>query len=160
MHTKSHNSPKVLTRDAAIDLVGGHRKAGRRVVFTNGCFDLLHVGHIRVLRGARALGDVLVVGLNSDASVARLKPGRPLVPQAERAEMLSALDVVDAVVLFEEDTPYELIKALKPDVLAKGGDWPRERIVGSDIVPETVSLPYEKGYSTTALIRKIVREES
>ncbi len=131
------------------------RAQGRKVVFTNGCFDIVHAGHVRYLREAKKLGDVLVIGLNSDASVSRIKPGRPIVPEAQRAEVLTALDMIDFVTLFNEDTPYELIKHLRPDVLVKGGDWKPEDIVGSDIVPVTRSLPYFEGMSTTEIIEKI-----
>ncbi len=128
---------------------------GRKIVFTNGCFDILHIGHIRYLRDAKALGDVLVIGLNSDKSVYRIKPGRPVNTQNHRAEVLASLEMVDYVTLFDEETPYELINLLKPDVLIKGGDWKKEDIVGSDIAKETRSLPYVKGISTTKLIEKI-----
>jgi rfaE bifunctional protein nucleotidyltransferase chain/domain len=141
---------------AELDALRG--RAGRdpfRVVFTNGCFDLLHVGHVRYLREARALGEVLVVGLNSDSSVRALKPGRPVVEEDERAEVLAGLAAVDYVTVFSEDTPYALIGRLRPDILVKGGDWRVEEIVGSDIVPRTVSLPYIEGRSTTSLIEKI-----
>jgi rfaE bifunctional protein nucleotidyltransferase chain/domain len=131
------------------------KAAGRRIVFTNGCFDIIHAGHVRYLREARKLGDLLIVGLNSDASVCRLKPGRPIVGQKNRAEVLAALEMVDFVVLFDEDTPYELINLLRPDVLVKGGDWKREDIVGSDLVADTRSLPYIDGLSTTEIIQKI-----
>ena len=131
------------------------RAQGRKVVFTNGCFDIVHAGHVRYLREAKKLGDILVIGLNSDASVSRIKPGRPVVPETQRAEVLTALDMVDFITLFNEDTPYELIKGLRPDVLVKGGDWKPEDIVGSDIVPVTKSLPYFEGMSTTEIIEKI-----
>jgi D-beta-D-heptose 7-phosphate kinase/D-beta-D-heptose 1-phosphate adenosyltransferase len=131
------------------------KAAGRKVVFTNGCFDIIHAGHVRYLRDARALGDVLVIGLNSDKSVSRIKPGRPVNQEEHRAEILSSLEMVDYVTLFDEETPYELIKLLKPDVLVKGGDWKKEDIVGSDIAKETRSLPYIKGISTTGIIEKI-----
>jgi D-beta-D-heptose 7-phosphate kinase/D-beta-D-heptose 1-phosphate adenosyltransferase len=131
------------------------RAQGRKVVFTNGCFDIVHAGHVRYLREAKKLGDVLVIGLNSDASVSHIKPGRPIVPEAQRAEVLTALDMVDFITLFDEDTPYELIKYLRPDVLVKGGDWKPEDIVGSDLVPVTKSLPYFEGMSTTEIIEKI-----
>ena len=133
------------------------RAAGKRLVFTNGCFDILHVGHVRYLRSARELGDVLLVALNTDRSVSRIKPGRPVVPEGQRAEMVASLEMVDYVTLFDEDTPYALIKLLGPDVLVKGGDWKREEIVGSDIVPNTYSLPYIKGVSTTEIMEKIKR---
>jgi len=113
------------------------------------------VGHVRYLRNARELGDVLLVALNTDHSVSRIKPGRPVIPEEQRAEMVASLEMVDYVTLFNEDTPYELIKLLGPDVLVKGGDWKREEIVGSDIVPETYSLPYIKGVSTSEIIEKI-----
>ena len=135
--------------------------AGRRVVFTNGCFDLLHRGHVRYLEQARALGDLLVVAINSDASVQTLKGrGRPVVPADERAEVLASLAVVDLVIVFDELDPARVIRAVQPDVLVKGGDWPIDQIVGADFVQDgggTVrSLPYVEGASTTALIRRIV----
>jgi D-beta-D-heptose 7-phosphate kinase/D-beta-D-heptose 1-phosphate adenosyltransferase len=138
------------------------RARGRRIVFTNGCFDLLHPGHIRYLRRARQLGDVLVVALNSDASVRRLKgPGRPVVPLRDRCEVIAALEMVDYVTTFGSDTPYRLIRHLRPDVLVKGGDWPPERIVGADLVRarggSVRSLPYSGRYSTSKLITEIAR---
>lgn len=128
---------------------------GKKIVFTNGCFDIIHIGHIRYLKEAKNFGDVLVVGLNSDKSVARIKPGRPVNPEDQRAEVLSALEMVDYVTLFDGDTPYNLIKLVSPNVLVKGGDWKKEDIVGSDIARETHSLPYVGGASTTGLIEKI-----
>lgn len=145
----------VVTWEALKDIAVSLRREGKRLVFTNGCFDLIHIGHIRYLREAKRLGDVLVVGLNTDASVRRLKPNRPITPEAERAEVLAALEMVDYVTLFTEDTPYELIAYLRPDVLVKGGDWKREDIVGADIVAEVRSLPYVRGRSTTEIVRKI-----
>jgi rfaE bifunctional protein nucleotidyltransferase chain/domain len=130
---------------------------GKKIVFTNGCFDIIHVGHVRYLKEARQLGSVLVVALNSDSSIARIKPGRPVVPETQRAEVVACLAMVDYVTLFSEDTPLELIEFLRPDVLAKGGDWKKEEIVGSEIVPETYSLPYIHGVSTTEIIEKITR---
>ncbi len=146
---------KVLGRMELKARVDAARGAGKKVVFTNGCFDILHVGHVRYLGEARKLGDVLVVGLNSDGSAGRIKPGRPVVPEAQRAEVLSALEAVDYVTVFEEDTPYELIKLLGPHVLVKGGDWKKEDIVGSGLVPDTRSLPFVEGMSTSAIIEKI-----
>lgn len=128
---------------------------GKRIVFTNGCFDIIHVGHIRYLKEAKKFGDVMIIGLNSDKSISRIKPGRPVNSEQHRAEVLSSLEMVDYVVLFDEDTPYELIKTIKPDVLVKGGDWKKEDIIGSDIAKETYRLPYIKGISTTAIIDKI-----
>ncbi|MCG6551432.1 MAG: D-glycero-beta-D-manno-heptose 1-phosphate adenylyltransferase [Candidatus Magnetominusculus sp. LBB02] len=127
-----------------------------KIVFTNGCFDLIHAGHVKYLQEARALGDMLIVAVNSDNSVRRLKPQRPIVPQAERAFVLSGLAAVDFVFIFDEDTPLEAITALRPDVLVKGGDWKKEAIVGSAIVPEVYSLPYLDGMSTTAIINRIL----
>ena len=130
------------------------------LVFTNGCFDVLHVGHVRYLSASRALGNFQVIGLNSDQSVKRLKgPGRPLNREEDRAEVLLGLKSVDAVVLFDEETPYALIKALKPWVLTKGGDYRRDTIVGADLVEsgggKVVVIPFESGYSTTGLVNKI-----
>ncbi len=136
------------------------RQHGEKVVFTNGCFDLLHLGHIHYLAGARDLGRRLVVGVNSDASVQRLKgPGRPIQDEHTRQLVLAALSCVDVVVLFEEDTPLELIKAIVPNVLVKGGDWQPAQIIGADIVlkngGEVLSLPYLEGFSTSSIEEKI-----
>jgi D-beta-D-heptose 7-phosphate kinase/D-beta-D-heptose 1-phosphate adenosyltransferase len=138
------------------------RRDGRRIVFTNGVFDLLHPGHLRYLRAARAHGDLLIVGLNSDASVRRNKgAGRPITPEVERAELLLALDCVDAVSIFDEETPAEIIARVQPDVLVKGADWPADQIVGRDTVEArggvVIREPIEAGYSTTALIEKVRR---
>ncbi len=137
-----------------------HRN-NKAVVFTNGCFDILHVGHIRYLKDAKSLGGLLVVGLNSDASVRRLKgEERPVQEEGDRAEVLAALNMVDYVCLFDEDTPLELIKKVHPDKLVKGGDWTPDKIVGSDFVlqngGEVVSLPFHKGRSTTNIVNKII----
>ena len=154
---------KILTRSALRRRLSARRRAGQRIVFTNGCFDLIHPGHIRYLRAARRLGDVLVVGLNSDASVRRLDkgPGRPLVPEDDRAEVMAALDMVDYVSIFAEDTPYELIRSVEPDVLVKGGDWSVDRIVGADLVRarggRVKSIPFAPGYSTTVLLERAQR---
>ncbi len=131
------------------------KREGKKIVFTNGCFDLIHIGHVRYLRQARELGDVLVIGLNADRSILRIKPGRPVTPQDQRAEVLASLEMVDYVTLFDEATPYELIRLVQPDVLVKGGDWKKKDIVGSDIAKETFSLPYIRGISTTEIIEKI-----
>lgn len=136
------------------------KRNGRKIVFTNGCFDLLHPGHIRSLEQARALGDTLIVGLNSDASVRELKgPGRPVLPESERAEILAALESVDAVVVFNELTPREIISTLLPDVLVKGGDWAGDEIIGREEVEaaggRVVSVPVVPGYSTSAILEKI-----
>lgn len=146
---------EILNRNELKTVVDNLQARGKKIVFTNGCFDIIHVGHIRYLKEARKFGDVLVIGLNSDKSVSRIKPGRPLNQQAHRAEVLASLEIVDYISIFDEDTPYELIKIVQPDVLVKGGDWKKENIVGSDIVKETRSLPYVEGMSTTGLIEKI-----
>jgi len=152
--------PEILTLEEAILRFGREKRNGRRIVFTNGCFDLLHPGHIGSLEQARALGDVLIVGLNSDASVRHLKgAGRPVLPERERAEILAGLECVDAVVIFSEPTPREVIARLLPDVLVKGGDWPGDQIVGREEVEaaggRVVSIPVVPGYSTTEILRKI-----
>jgi rfaE bifunctional protein nucleotidyltransferase chain/domain len=122
------------------------------LIFTNGCFDILHVGHIQYLEQSRALGDRLIVGLNSDASVRRLKgPSRPINSQADRRRMLQALRCVDEVVIFNEDTPYELIKSLRPDIITKGGDYAESDVVGNDLA-RVVIIPSKVGYSTTGVI--------
>jgi D-beta-D-heptose 7-phosphate kinase/D-beta-D-heptose 1-phosphate adenosyltransferase len=141
------------------------RAARERIVFTNGVFDLLHRGHVEYLEEARALGDRLVVGVNSDASVRRIKgPERPLVPAAERAELLAALACVDLALIFEEDTPERLIREVQPDVLVKGGDWTPDRIVGREFVESrggrVLNVPLREGLSTTALIERIVADKS
>lgn len=138
------------------------RSEGRSLVFTNGCFDLLHPGHVRYLAEARALGDALVVALNSDRSVQVLKgEGRPILNQRERAAVIAALEAVDYVIVFDEETPRELISELLPDVLVKGGDWPLDQIVGRDDVEaaggKVLSLPYVEGSSTTDIIERIKR---
>jgi rfaE bifunctional protein nucleotidyltransferase chain/domain len=149
-----------VTIEQAIGFVERSRAAGRRIVFTNGVFDLLHAGHVRYLQHARSVGDVLIVGLNSDRSVRANKgPGRPITPERERAETLEALAAVDAVVVFDEETPYDLIKAVQPDVLVKGADWAEDAIVGRDIVERrggrVIRVPLEPGRSTSAVIQKI-----
>lgn len=152
---------KIRTRDEAVAQVADWHQQGLRVVFTNGCFDIVHLGHIDYLEKARALGDKLVLGLNTDASVSRIKgPLRPVVNETARARLMAALQFVDIVTLFDEPTPLELIEAVRPDVLVKGDDYSVATIVGADFVldnggrVETIALV--PGYSTTALIGKIV----
>ena len=154
---------KVVDRATAVARVADARRAGKRIVFTNGCFDLLHVGHVRSLADARAAGDLLVVGINADASVRRLSKGpeRPLVAEASRAEVVAALAVVDLVTIFPEDTPAELIAALLPDVLVKGADWAPDQVVGRDVVEanggRVLLVPVVEGFSTTALVERLRR---
>ena len=152
---------KVTSTDRLVTLVRQAREQKKRIVFTNGCFDLLHVGHTRYLEAAKALGDLLVVGVNSDESVRILDKAsdRPIVPEAQRAEVVASLGCVDYVVLFHEADPLRLITALEPDVLVKGGDWPLDRIIGRDVVEQrggTVkTIPLVPGMSTTSLIQRI-----
>ena len=151
---------KILQVDSLLDERERMRREGKRVVFTNGCFDLLHAGHVRYLTEARGLGGALIVGLNSDRSVRALKgAGRPILNESERAEVIAALEAVDFVVVFDEDTPQELIARLLPDVLVKGGDWPLDQIVGREEVEaiggKVMSLPYVQNASTTELIDRI-----
>jgi rfaE bifunctional protein nucleotidyltransferase chain/domain len=152
--------PVVLTLDELIVRFAPAKRNGRRVVFTNGCFDLLHPGHINSLETARGYGDVLIVGLNGDESVRTLKgQGRPVIPAHERAEILASLECVDAVVIFEELTPQRVIAALLPDVLVKGGDWPGDQIVGREEVEaaggKVVLVDVVDGYSTTDILKRI-----
>lgn len=151
---------KIQDRKSLREICESLRAAGKKIVFTNGCFDILHKGHVRYLSRAKKLGDVLVVGINSDSSVRRIKPGRPVNSEKDRAEVMAALSMVDYVTIFSESTPYRLIKMLRPDVLVKGGDWKEEEIIGHDIVDRTCSLSYVRGTSTTEIIEKIRRLSS
>jgi len=149
-----------MERGALQAALRAERAAGRRVVFTNGCFDIIHPGHVAYLEDAAARGDILVVAVNTDKSVKRLKgPERPINPERDRAQLLAGLASVDYVTFFGEDTPLELIRELEPDVLVKGGDWPVEQIVGHELVfargGKVFSLPFREGYSTTSVIEKI-----
>jgi rfaE bifunctional protein nucleotidyltransferase chain/domain len=151
---------KIKTLSDAKKEIDALKATGKKIVFTNGCFDILHVGHARYLYEARGLGDYLVVAVNSDSSVKTIKgPERPINNQAERAEMLAALGCVDRVIIFDEETPLKVIEDLMPDMLVKGGDWKVEDIVGSDVVTasggEVRSIPFVSGFSTTGIIKKI-----
>jgi D-beta-D-heptose 7-phosphate kinase/D-beta-D-heptose 1-phosphate adenosyltransferase len=151
---------RVLTWEQTAAFVNAARSAGRRIVFTNGVFDLLHPGHVRYLQHARSLGDLLILGLNADASVRRNKgAGRPVTPEHERAEVLAALECVDAVVVFEQDTPAEIVRLVQPDILVKGADWPADQIVGRDTVEarggRVVLVPVEQGHSTSSILSRI-----
>ena len=153
---------KIRTLDDAKKETDRLKKEGKKIVFTNGCFDILHIGHARYLYKARELGDFLIVAVNSDRSVKSIKGSeRPVIKENERAEMLAALGCVDMTLIFDEDTPYEVIKILVPHVLVKGGDWKEEDIVGSDIVRaaggEVKSITFVEGLSTTDIIEKIIR---
>lgn len=147
---------KILGPRALQNWLTAARKAGKKIVFTNGCFDILHAGHVSVLEFARSKGDALIVGLNSDASVRRLKgPTRPVNTQGDRALVLAALESVSAVCIFEEDTPYNLIKKICPDVLVKGGDYKPSEIVGREFAKKVVRFALLKGRSTTNIIKKV-----
>jgi rfaE bifunctional protein nucleotidyltransferase chain/domain len=153
---------KILTWEALKREVERLRGEGKKVAFTNGCFDILHVGHVQYLREARKAGDILILGLNSDASVRAIKgEKRPLVPQGERAEVVASLTAVDYVALFDEPTPLALIEYLRPDLLVKGGDWKEESVVGRDAVRSwggrVVIVPMTEGVSTTNIVEKILR---
>lgn len=157
----SMTSPKITTPGDLVPTLRAGQQIGKRVVFTNGCFDLLHVGHVRYLQAARDLGDLLVVGVNSDASVRTLEksPARPIMPEAQRMEVLAALGCVDHVVLFSEPTPIQTIEILQPDILVKGGDWPTDQIIGREVVERrggyVQSIPLVPGISTTAIVDRI-----
>lgn len=150
---------KIQTPEHLLRTLALWREQGRRVVFTNGCFDILHLGHVDYLEKARALGDALVVGLNTDASVSCLKPGRPLQDEMSRARVLASLLFVDAVVLFGEPTPLELIHLVRPDILVKGDDYPISGIVGHEFVLENggqvLTVPLVPGYSTTRIVERV-----
>ena len=154
-------STKVLPQEELVSVIASERAKGRRIVFTNGCFDLMHVGHTRYLQAAKSMGDLLVVGINTDASVRHLEKGqdRPIVPESQRAEVLAALGCVDFVVLFAEPDPGRLIATIQPDVLVKGGDWTPDKIVGRDIVEArggvVHTIPLVPDMSTTALLQRI-----
>lgn len=149
-----------MTLEAAVRYIDDIRRHGKIIVFTNGVYDLLHPGHVRYLKAARALGDALIVGVNSDRSVRAIKgPTRPITTELERAEILAALACVDAAVVFDEETPAEIIKAIQPDILVKGADWAENAIVGRDTVEarggRVVRMPIEEGWSTTGIVAKI-----
>jgi len=151
---------KILPWEELAREIESLRRRGQRCVFTNGCFDILHRGHVRYLQQARSLGDRLAVGLNTDGSVRRLKgDDRPIQPEDHRAEILAALGCVDFVTMFDQDTPLELIERIVPDILVKGGDWPVDRIVGREVVEraggKVLSVPYVEGVSTSELLRRI-----
>lgn len=154
---------KVKTTSELKPLLGILRAAGKKIVFTNGCFDLIHTGHTRYLASARALGDLLIVAVNSDSSVRTIKgEKRPINTQNDRAETLAALESVDFVTIFDEPDPYRVISELLPDVLVKGGDWPVEKIIGRNVVEarggRVVTIPFVDGASTTGIIEKIVKK--
>ncbi|MBC8419309.1 MAG: D-glycero-beta-D-manno-heptose 1-phosphate adenylyltransferase [Proteobacteria bacterium] len=154
-----HN--KIKTLEAARDECDRIKRSGKRVVFTNGCFDILHPGHTRYLSSARGLGDFLVVAVNSDHSVRIIKGSkRPILAEQARAELIAALECVDLVLIFDEDNPLRVIQNLLPDILVKGGDWSEDEIIGADVVKaaggRVMRIPFVKGFSTTDIIRRVV----
>ena len=156
-------SGKLKSLDELTAIAAQARQKGKSVVFTNGCFDILHRGHIHLLRQAKAAGDLLIVALNSDRSVKQIKgEKRPVLPETDRIELIGAMEMVDYIVVFDGADPYRLIAAIKPDVLVKGGDWSAEKIVGADLVEEgggrVEVIPYLKGFSTSEIIERIIKE--
>ncbi len=151
MNTKN----KILTKEKLKNFLKKAKKEGKKIVFTNGCFDILHAGHVRIIEFSKSQGDLLILGLNTDASIKRLKgPSRPINKEKDRAIVVSALEAVDGVVLFKEDTPLNLIKIIKPDILVKGADYTKENVVGREYAGKVVLCPLVKGKSTTNIIKK------
>jgi D-beta-D-heptose 7-phosphate kinase / D-beta-D-heptose 1-phosphate adenosyltransferase len=150
------NSSKVKSLNQVVKIANRLKKSGKKVVFTNGCFDILHVGHIRLLKRAKSFGDFLIIGLNTDYSV-RLGKGkdRPIIPENERAEMLAALEAVDFIVKYSHPTPHEVIKKIMPNILVKGADWKMNTIVGREFAEQTRRVKLTKGHSTTKIIQKL-----
>lgn len=156
-------SAKLKSLEELSAIAAQARRDGKSVVFTNGCFDILHRGHVHTLREARALGDLLIVALNSDRSVKAIKgPQRPILSEIDRIELIGAMEMVDYIVLFDEPDPYKLIAAIKPKVLAKGGDWNADKVIGADVVEQAggrvALIPYLKGFSTSGIIERILKE--
>lgn len=151
---------KILKLPALLKKLPVLRRQGKTIAFTNGCFDLMHIGHVKYLEDAGKGDRVLIVGLNSDSSISRIKgPGRPIVTQKSRAAVLAALESVDFVVIFNEDTPYKTIAAIKPDILIKGADWKGKTVIGEDLVKKVEFVKFVQGFSTTNIIEKIVKSE-
>ena len=155
---------KLKRIDEIAAIAAAARREGKKVVFTNGCFDLVHRGHLHILRGARSAGDLLIVGINTDRSVRIIKgPARPILSEVDRSELIASLEMVDYVVLFDDPTPLSLIAAIKPDVLVKGGDWGPDQVVGAEVVRQSggkvVLVPYLKGFSTTEIIERMQRKD-
>ncbi|MDD4183439.1 MAG: adenylyltransferase/cytidyltransferase family protein [Candidatus Omnitrophica bacterium] len=147
---------KIKTLSALKKIVESLKKKNKRIVFTNGCFDIIHPGHIKILKDSKSKGDVLVIGLNSDSSVRRIKGrARPIMDEKARSKVLEAIELVDFIVIFDEDTPLEVIKALRPDYLVKGEDWKADKIIGREFVKKIFRIKFYPGYSTTGIIQKI-----
>ncbi len=148
---------KIITRPEAKKIVRSLNAENKSVVFTNGCFDILHVGHLELLEKAKSFGDVLIVGMNSDSSMKQIKgPDRPILAEQDRARLLAAIEMVDYVVLFDEETPFELLRQIKPNILVKGEDYKLDEIIGRDIVDEVKIIPFVRGKSTSSIIGKIL----
>ncbi|MEK9149753.1 MAG: adenylyltransferase/cytidyltransferase family protein [Candidatus Desantisbacteria bacterium] len=145
---------KIIARSELKEIVQRLKAQNKKIVFTNGCFDILHPGHIRLLRMAKEEGDVLIVGLNSDSSVSAIKPNRPIIPENERAEVLSALEMVDCVVIFSEAEPTDLIKEIMPNTLVKGGDWKEDEVKGREFSDKVKLFPYIEKWSTSSIITR------
>lgn len=151
---------KILSLPVLLKKLPALRRQGKTIAFTNGCFDLMHIGHVKYLEEAGKGNRILIVGLNSDSSIRQIKgPSRPIVEQRSRAAVLAALQSVDYIVIFNEDTPYKIISAIKPDVLIKGADWKGKSVVGEDLVRKVELVKYIKGFSTTNIIEKIIKSE-
>jgi len=155
---------KLKSLDELTAIAAQARKKGQTIVFTNGCFDLLHRGHVHILRQAKAAGDLLIVALNSDRSVKQIKgPKRPIMPETDRIELIEAMEMVNYVILFDEPDPTRLIDAIKPDVLVKGADWTADKVVGAELVEKdggrVVRIPYLQGFSTSEIIERIVKQD-
>jgi len=148
---------KIITRPEAEKIIRSLNAENKRIVFTNGCFDILHIGHLELLEKAKSYGDVLIVGMNSDSSVKQIKgPDRPILTEQDRARLLAAIEMVDYVVLFDEETPFELLRQIKPNILVKGEDYKPDEVVGRDIVDEVKIIPFVRGKSTTNIIDTIL----
>ncbi len=148
---------KIITRPEAEKIIRSLNAENKSVVFTNGCFDILHVGHLELLEKAKSFGDVLIVGMNSDSSMKQIKgPDRPILTEQDRARLLAAIEMVDYVVLFDEETPFELLRQIKPNILVKGGDYKLNEIIGRDVVDEVKIIPFVRGKSTTNIIDTIL----
>ena len=151
---------KILTLPALLKKLPALRRQGKIIAFTNGCFDLMHIGHVKYLEDSKRENRILIIGLNSDKSISRIKgSSRPIVVQKSRAAVLAALESVDFIVIFNEDTPYKTIAAIKPDILIKGADWKGKPVVGEDLVKKVEFIKYIKGFSTTNIIEKIIKSE-
>jgi len=151
---------KIKTLTSLKSLISKLKRQGKKIVFTNGCFDLIHPGHIKIFKEAKKKGDILVVGINSDSSIKQIKPqGRPVQDEGARTKILEAIETIDFVTVFNERTPYNLINAIKPDILVKGDDWGKKEIIGADLVKKVYRIKLYPGHSTTNIIKKIKKSD-